>query len=57
MRTEISDGQKIAFDIVFIRNIHGREETFAIEVKEMSAVTDQRIVSITYSITSNYIRI
>lgn len=42
---ETSDGQKILFDITFTRKLHGKEEMFAIEVKEMLAATDQRILS------------
>ncbi len=45
VRVETPDGQKIAFDIMFSRISDGQEQLYIVEVKSMSATTEQKIES------------
>ncbi len=45
VRVEAPDGQKIAFDIMFSRISDGQEQLYIVEVKSMSATTEQKIES------------
>jgi len=45
VRVKTSDGQKVALDIMFSRNLNGQEKLYIIEAKNIVATTEQKIES------------
>lgn len=45
VRVKTPDGQKVAFDIMFSRNLDGQEQLYVIEAKSIAATTEQNIES------------